>query len=56
MADDTAPIRRMSGKFLVVATVVLAIGIIATVAGAWWGPALLFPGVVLFALGKFSGS
>jgi hypothetical protein len=55
MAEKTAPIRHMSGKFLAVGTVVLACGIIATVAGAWWGPAMLFPGVVIFVLGKFSG-
>jgi hypothetical protein len=46
-------IHRLSGKLQAVGIVVLAGGIIASVLGAWWGPALLFPGVVIFALGKF---
>lgn len=49
----SAPIRRIGGKLQAAATVILAGGIVATVFGGWWGPALLFPGVVLFALGRF---
>lgn len=52
-AAPDAPIRHASGKVLVIATVFLAAAVIATVMGAWWGPALLFPGVVVFMLGRF---
>lgn len=52
-AAPDAPIRHTSGKVLVIATVFLAAAVIATVMGAWWGPALLFPGVVVFMLGRF---
>lgn len=46
-----APIRHAGGKLQAVGTVILAVGVIATVVGGWWGPALLFPGVVLWFLG-----
>lgn len=52
-AARDAPIRHTSGKVLVIATVFLAAAVISTVMGAWWGPALLFPGVVVFMLGRF---
>jgi uncharacterized membrane protein YvbJ len=48
-----APIQRTGGKILAVGTVLVASALIATVAGAWWGPALLFPGAAVFILGKF---
>jgi hypothetical protein len=51
-ADTVPPIRKMSGKLQAVGVVLLASGIIATVVGAWWGPALLFPGVVIIFLGR----
>lgn len=54
-AEKTAPIHRISGKFRAVGAVVLAIGLIATLAGAWWGPALLFPGAVILFLGRWFG-
>jgi hypothetical protein len=44
----------VSGKLKAIGTIVLAGGIIATVTGAWWGPALVFPGMVIFLLGRFS--
>ena len=47
------PIQRTGGKILAIGTVLVASAIIATMAGAWWGPALLFPGVAVFILGKF---
>jgi hypothetical protein len=47
-----APIRKLKGKVLVAGTVLLAAGVVATVLGAWWGPALLFPAVVIFFLGR----
>ncbi len=51
--ESVAPIKRASGKLQAVGVVVLAGGVVATVVGGWWGPALLFPGAVIFALGKF---
>jgi hypothetical protein len=35
-----------------VGTLIVAGGVIATVSGAWWGPALLFPGAILFIMGR----
>lgn len=49
---DTLPVRRAGGKLQIIGTVILAGAIIATVTGAWWGPAMLFPGVVALFLGK----
>lgn len=46
-------IRGFGGKLQAIGTLTLAGGIVATVAGAWWGPALVLPGVVLLMLGKF---
>jgi hypothetical protein len=48
-----APIRRVGGKLQATAVLLLAGGVVATVFGGWWGPALLFPGVVIFFLGRF---
>jgi uncharacterized paraquat-inducible protein A len=48
-----APIHRTGGKLQAVGAVILAGAIVATVMGAWWGPALLFPGIVVFILGRF---
>lgn len=53
MAEKTAPIHHISGKLQAIGTVLLAGSIIATVTGAWWGPALLFPAVVIFFLGRW---
>lgn len=50
---STLPIRSLGGKFQAVGAVLFAFALIATVSGAWWGPAFLFPGAVLFALGRF---
>lgn len=52
-AAPDAPIHHTGGKVLVIATLFLAGAVIATVMGVWWGPALLFPGIVVFMLGKF---
>jgi hypothetical protein len=48
-----APIHGLGGKLQAIGTVMLAGAIIATVLGVWWGPALLFPGIVVFVLGRF---
>ena len=52
-SGKAAPISHLGGKLQVIGTVILAGGIISTVTGGWWGPALLFPGLVLFILGRF---
>ena len=46
------PIRRLSGKFKAIGAILVAVSIIAMVNGAWWGAALLFPGVVIFFMGR----
>lgn len=51
-SDSEPPIRKLGGKFQAVGILILAAGIVATLVGAWWGPALGMPGVVLFMLGK----
>jgi hypothetical protein len=50
--ESEPPIRKLGGKFQAIGILALASGIVATLAGAWWGPALAMPGVVLFMLGK----
>ncbi|UZR29599.1 hypothetical protein [Methylococcus mesophilus] len=50
--ESEPPIRKLGGKFQAIGILTLAAGIVATLAGAWWGPALVMPGVVLFMLGK----
>lgn len=46
-------IHRLSGKFKAIGTILVAVGILATMAGAWWGAALLFPGAACFIIGRF---
>lgn len=48
-----APISHLGGKLQVIGILIIASAIIAILFGGWWAPALLFPGVVLFILGKF---
>ncbi|MEW6037531.1 MAG: hypothetical protein AB1648_04690 [Pseudomonadota bacterium] len=50
-SDGEPPIRKLGGKFQAIGILILAAGIVATLVGAWWGPALAMPGVVLFMLG-----
>lgn len=53
LSGPLPPIHGVGGKLQAIGTLTLAAGIIATVIGGWWGPALLFPGLVLFILGRF---
>lgn len=55
MAATTPPIRRIDGKFRAVGAVIVAIGLVAALAGAWWGPAMLFPGAVILFMGRWFG-
>lgn len=52
MSENTAPIHSIGGKLQAIGIVILTGGIIATVSGTWWGPALLLPGAVFFIMGK----
>lgn len=48
-----APIRKISGKFAVVGVVVIAVGVIGTVLGTWWGPVAILPGVAFYMMARF---
>ena len=52
MAENTAPIQTVGGKLQAVGIVVAAGAVVATIGGAWWGPAVLLPGIVLFIMGR----
>jgi hypothetical protein len=54
MASTPPPIRRIDGKFRAVGAVVTATGLVAALAGTWWGPAMLFPGAALLLMGHWS--
>jgi hypothetical protein len=47
------PIRQWSGKFAVAGIVIIAIGVIGTVLGTWWGPPALLPGVAFYMMARF---
>ncbi|MGY6216074.1 zinc-ribbon domain-containing protein [Methylolobus aquaticus] len=44
----------IGGKFQAVGILLLAAGVIATVVGNWWGPAVLLPGIVLLMMGRMT--
>ena len=48
-----APIRQLSGKFSAIGVVVIALGVIGTVLGTWWGPPAILPGVAFYMMGRF---
>lgn len=47
-----APIRSLSGKLQAIGTILVAVSILAMMAGTWWGAALLFPGAAFFIIGR----
>lgn len=51
--SKSAPIHRIGGKFKLVGTLFLAVGLIASLSGIWWGPAMLFPGAATFFIGRW---
>ena len=53
LPKSVAPIRQLSGKFSAVGVVVIAIGVIGTVLGTWWGPPAILPGVAFYMKGRF---
>ncbi len=48
-----APIKKLSGKLTALGVVIIALAIIGTVFGTWWGPAALLPGVAFYMMAKF---
>jgi len=48
-----APIRKISGKLTALGVVIIALGVIGTALGTWWGPAALLPGVAFYMMAKF---
>jgi hypothetical protein len=48
-----APIRSLGGKLQAIGTILIAVSILAMIAGTWWGAALLFPSAALFMIGRF---
>lgn len=46
-------ISRWSGKFTLVGVIVIALGVIGTALGAWWGPPALLPGIAFYLMGRF---
>ncbi len=53
MNDKKTPISQISGKLQAVGVLCVAAGIIMWVGGLWWGPAMLFPGVLMLIIGWF---
>ena len=53
MSEKKTPISRFSGKLQAAGVLFVAAGIIMSVGGVWWGPAMLFPGVFLLIIGWF---
>ena len=53
MSEKKTPISQFSGKLQAAGVLFVAAGIIMSVGGVWWGPAMLFPGVLLLIIGRF---
>ena len=51
--DLVPPIKKLSGKFAAIGIVIIAIAVIGTVLGTWWGPAALLPGVAFYMMARF---
>jgi hypothetical protein len=53
LLDTMPPIQRWSGKFSAAGAVIIAIGVIGTVLGTWWGPPAILPGVAFYMMARF---
>ncbi|MCX7110808.1 MAG: hypothetical protein WCI11_06565 [Candidatus Methylumidiphilus sp.] len=53
MAEKKALISQISGKFQMVGVLFVAVGVIMSASGVWWGPAMFFPGALLLIIGWF---
>lgn len=51
--EPVAPIRKFSGKLSAIGAVILAIALIGTALGAWWGPGTMLPGIAFLMMAKF---
>lgn len=52
MSEKKAPISQIGGKLQAAGVVFCATGILLTVSGQWWAPAMLMPGVLLLIIGR----
>ncbi|MFM8443100.1 MAG: hypothetical protein ACKN9W_07115 [Methylococcus sp.] len=48
-----APIKKVSGKLTALGVVIIAVAVIGTALGTWWGPAALLPGIAFYMMSKF---
>ena len=48
-----APIKTLSGKLKLLGAVIIALAVIGTVLGTWWGPATFLPGIAFYMMAKF---
>jgi hypothetical protein len=48
-----APIKTLSGKLSLLGAVIIALAVIGTVLGTWWGPATFLPGIAFYMMAKF---
>jgi len=53
MSEKKTPISQFSGKLQAAGVLFAAAGIIMSVGGVRWGPAMLLPGVLLLIIGWF---
>jgi hypothetical protein len=54
MSEKKAMISQLRGKFQALGVLFIATGVITSVAGGlWWGPAIMFPGILLLIIGWF---
>ncbi len=51
MTEKKPLISELRGKFQAVGVLFAATGIITSVIGMWWGPAVLLPGLLLLIMG-----
>ena len=48
-----ALIKTLSGKLSLLGAVIIALAVIGTVLGTWWGPATFLPGIAFYMMAKF---
>jgi hypothetical protein len=53
LSASQAPIKTLSGKLSLLGAVIIAIAVIGTVLGTWWGPATFLPGIAFYMMAKF---
>jgi len=53
LTGKKAMISQISGKLQAAGVLFIVAGVILSVSGMWWGPAMLLPGVLLLIIGWF---